>query len=90
MKYAVAVQHTETLEISLMGPFDDEEHATMIRTSFVVEMDAKYGILDVYSVWIVPLRSMSTEIKAMSSLMDLYRRSERESRTLENLDQLDV
>lgn len=85
MKYAVAVQNTETLELTLMGPFDDMDHAQMIRSSFVAEIDAKYGILDAYSVWIVPLRSLSTEINFFTALFGLYDRADRD-RTLESTE----
>lgn len=84
--FAIAVANTETDELSLMGPYAIEAIANAVRDSFVAEMDARYGILDVYSVWVVPMRSLNTETTMFQSLFDLYRRTEREARTLESTE----
>lgn len=87
--WAVAVQNTEDDELSLMGPYDNRGYAELVRDGFVAEMDARYGILDVYSVWVVRLRDASTEINMFRSLFDLFGRTSPHARTLDNPDGLD-
>lgn len=89
MKYAVAVQQTETLDFSLMGPFDTEWEAEMTRDMFVEEMDSRDDFTAVYSVWVVPMRTVGTEVTALRTMFDLYTRTMPDARTLDTPYALD-
>jgi len=90
VKYAVAVANTETDELSLMGPYETEAYAQLVRDGFVAEMDARYDFTAVFSVWVVPMRDMSTEMNMFRSLFQLYDRTATHARAVENLEGLDV
>lgn len=90
MKYAVAVANTETDELSLMGPYDNEGYAQLVRDGFVAEMDARYDFTAVFSVWVVPIRTMTTELTMFRSLFQLFDRTYAHARTLDNDEDLDT
>jgi len=89
MMYAVAVQNTETLELDLIGPYETEAKAQLVRDSFAIEMDARYEFLSVFSVWVLPLRDMNTALLAHRSRIDMFTRCDPWARTLNNEYELD-
>lgn len=82
--YTVIVQHTETDELDQFGPYETKEEAEQARNEYVRIMDDKYGILDVFSVWVQPIRTAETSMAAHRAYIDLYTRLDPEARRLDN------
>lgn len=88
--YMVVVQHTETLELDMFGPYATEEEATAKAIEYRRRMDDPFDFSDVFSVWVVPIRTMEQSMTAHKTLMDMFIRTDAESRTLDNPMRLDV
>jgi hypothetical protein len=82
--FVVAVQNTETDELDMFGPYDTWDEADKAASEYRRRMDDPYGFTDVFSVWPVKIRTMETSMLAHKSLIDMYLRTDAESRTLDN------
>jgi len=82
--FTVIVQHTETLELDQFGPYETREQAEQARDAYVRIMDQKYGFLDVFSVWVVPIRTPETSMAAHRAYIDLFTRIDPDARRLDD------
>lgn len=89
MKYVVLVQNTETLELDLFGPYDTQREAELERNAYVRHMDVRTGFLDVYSVWVRPIRTKDQSISFHMSFYNMWMRLDNWARSLTNPYELD-
>jgi hypothetical protein len=82
--YVIAVQNTETLELDVFGSYETLDEAEKVASEYRRRMDDPYDFTDVFSVWPVKIRTMEQSMTAHRTLIDLYLRTDRESRTLDN------
>lgn len=89
MTHVVLVQNTETLDLDVFGPYDTEEEAEVERRSYMAHLDSRTGFLDVYSVWVAPVRTKETSIACHMSFYTMWMRIDKWARELSNPYHLD-
>lgn len=82
--FVVCVQHTETLELDMFGPYDTWDDAVKAAQDYRRHMDNRDDFTAVYSVWPVNIRTMEQSVSAHMSYRNLFVRADDWARTLDN------